>query len=668
MKIALTRTRRSTCTIDHTWEILVVFTLLLSMVCSMGAALGKPADMEKRKKEMAQILLKNFNIFISYSWNKDDDHIDVDYLCSRIKHIEVGKHKISQYCIDLRGYDITRNVDSLEKFDYTSVQSILEKIGAIRCKRIYIDCPIPFKVAKLLIERLVVKRKVEMYGESYEIKGCMDFLLSYKACKLRKEIALKLKWSTTIPLIITISCYPWKFVKDVFKEWVGSRKIKQLYIYYSDIESLDLWELKMAKECIISIEDCWNVRSILLPKEAIDRYTCIRLLSLPSLKNIFSIRNIYSSKTIDSLILDRHSFTVLMRACRENKSLRKVLQVRGLHLFCMPRTFQKVAEISSPWIRTKNIILYIEYCKSCRISQEEDMVSYSPEAIKSVGIDCLKAPVYKNVEDDETKFLNKRKHTSEFLKRIGIFTKEISSRFFECSHAIDNVDTFKRLPKLKICLKNSKEIQKAIEEFQEVYNTLCVHAHYSMLDIDGLDALEEDTKVLGKMFACMGTRIEVDIFRFHNVKGSIDEEVKEENHLVPVQASKNKFNLQTVEFYNSEISFIKSMLTKYSYFPDAMIIIDCKGIKKEEDLWGLFPRLMKSELFEVKLMNAEKIMEDLHKNGCSIDKKLLDTPGNLILPIEDLKWAKKFPYIINYMFPKKILFLLHTFPSLQERV
>ncbi|KAI5174801.1 hypothetical protein NEFER02_0911 [Nematocida sp. LUAm2] len=651
MERALRRTKRSTYATACVWKMSMVFIMLFSIACSMKTFLELSSDIEKRKKEIAQVLLNTFDIYIPYSQNAY--YINVDYFFFQIEYIKLDKHNVDQYYIDLRRHNITRNVDSSKKFDYTSIQNILKDIGVIRCRRIDIDHNIPFKVARMLIERLAVEEKIEMCGNIGENTSPEVYLLNKKANDIREKIILDLNWSIISSLIISIECYPWKFVENVLKEWVGAREIEQIYIYYSDIEILDLWKLKMAKECIISIEDCWNVKSIFFPKGTVDRYRCIRLLSLPSLENIFSIRNIYSSKTIDSLILDRHSFTVLMRVCRENNFLRKVLQVRGLHLFCMPRTFQEVAEISSPWIRTKNIILYIEYCKSCRISQEEDMVSYSPEAIKSVGIDCLKAPSYENVEDDETKFLNKRIYSSELLKRIGVFTKEISPRFFECPYAIDNVDTFKRLPKLKIHLKNSKEIQEAIEEFQEVYNTLCVHAHYSMLDIDGLDALEEDTKVLGKMFACMGVRIKVDVFRFYNVKGSIDEEVKEEKHLVPVQASKNKFNLQSVEFYNSEASFIRSMFTKYSYSLEIAIIIDCKGIEKEEDLWEVFPRLIRSEFPEVNLINAEKIIEEMRKNGCSIDKKLLDTPGNLILPIEDLKWAKKFPHIINSMFSKK---------------
>ncbi|KAI5179358.1 hypothetical protein NEFER01_2196 [Nematocida sp. LUAm1] len=650
MKIALRRTRESTYTVAYAWKMLAVFILLLSIVCSMDAFLGNPADVERRKKEMAEVLLNNFEMFTRCSNNNVKDILDGDHLFSQIEYVKLDKQSTGWYCIDVKDYEI--EIDGLQVVYRGDIHTIMEDIGVIRCKRLYTDPDVPFELVKMLFERIVVEKSIEIYGLCWENTDFVTSLLNDNTCSLREEIVLSLKWAAITPLKIYIAQYSWNFTENILNKWVGTREIKEIYLYYSNVEAINLQGLKMAEECSIAIENFLNMKSILLPKAVASEYMCIQLLNLPNLKKIWNIRNIYSSKTIDNLILDRYSFKVLMDAYRENEHLQTVLRVWNLHLLGMPRTFQEVAKISYFWLLAEDIIFYIDHCKSCCISEEEDMVYYSSDVIKSMGIDCLKAPSYENLSVNLSKYMDKCIFSSMFLKRIGVFTNKMSPRFFECPYDMYNVDTSKRLPRLKIHLKNSKEIQEAIEEFQKSYNTLCVHAHYSMLDINGLYALEEDTKVLEEMFACMGVRIRVDVLRFYNVKGSIDDET-EENHLVPVQASKNKFDLQTVEFYNSEISFIRSMLTKYSYFPNAMIIIDCKGIKKEEDLWGLFPRLMKSELFEVKLMNTEKIMEDLHKNGCSIDKKLLDSKNNPVLPIGNFKWAKKFPYIINYMFSKK---------------
>ncbi|KAI5171428.1 hypothetical protein NEFER03_0787 [Nematocida sp. LUAm3] len=650
MEIFLKREKRRTYIIAYAWKILVALIMLLSTMYGIEDFLEESANIEEEKNKIIDVLMSNFNIFITSA--NHDYYLDVHYLYLRIKHIDMDINSAGKYYIDLEGYDITRNGHRPKRFDYNSVQNILKTIGAIRCRRLYIGQDIPLKVTKMLIERTAIEKNIEIYGN---FKENIDFgasFLNCTTCHLRKKILGQLNWNITNPISISIGWCPWEFIEDFLEKWIGVREIKQIYVYHSNIDKIDFQKLKMAEGCSIGLEDFPHTKKIVLPKEAMIMYKYIRLLSLPNLEKISNIRNIYYGRTIDNLSLDKSSFKALIKAYRECISLENFLLVKALHLFCMSRTFQEVWGKSFPWIIAEKIIIYIEYCKFCGISKEEDMVYYSPEAIKTMDIRYLEGPVYKNIANDIAKFLDKRMQSRIFLKRIEGMSVQISTRFFKCQNYITSENNYARLPQLKIYLKNSKSIQEAIEEFQKSYNTLCVHAHYSMLDIDGFEAIKEDTKVLRKMFTCMGARIKVDMLRFHNVKGSIDEEVSEEK-LIFVDPPKIMFAVQSVEFYNSKVSFIRSMFTKYIYPPGVTVVIDCMGIKKEEDLWGLFPRMIRKELFEVKLMNTEKIMEDLHKNGCSIDKKLLDSENNPVLPIGNLKWAKKTPYIINSIFSKK---------------
>ncbi|KAI5138652.1 hypothetical protein NEAUS07_2420, partial [Nematocida ausubeli] len=655
MKIALRRTRRTretAYTTAYAWKMLAVFTMLLPMVCSMESSLGKPADIERRKREIAEILLKNFKMYTILPKQTTKYNLTTDHLLSKTEYVKLDKQSTGQYCIDVKEYEI--KIKGLKVENQGDIHTIMEDIGVIRCKKLYIDPNTPFELVKMLFERIVVEKSIELIGLSWENMNRVTPLLNDNTCSLREKTVLSLKWAATKPLKIYIAYYPWKFTESILNKWVGTREIDKIYLHHSHIEEINLQGLKMAEGCFLIIDSFSNTKSILLPKEAVGKYMCIQLLNLTNLKHISNICDVYSSTAIDNLILDQHSFKALIETYRKKASLQTVLSVAALDLFCMPHIIQEKTNVSFPWIVAKEITLYVEYCiMFCDIFEIEDMPYYSPEELKSIGIDCLAIPDYKNLTAKLSKYLDKCIWSGKFLKRIGGLDKEqISPQFFKCPYTEENKGVSKQLPQLNICLKDSTNIQEAIEEFQKNYTELAIHAHYSILNIDGLDALEEDTKVLGKMFACMGVKIRVEMLRFHNIKGSIGDETEEKDSPL-VDSPMSKFRLQSIEFYNSEISFIRSMLTKYNYFSEAVIVIDCKEIEEEEDLWGLLPKLIKNEFSEVDLRNARGILDAMRKIGCSIDPKLLGIPGNLVLPIENIKWIKGFPHIFDYIFPKK---------------
>ncbi|KAI5171426.1 hypothetical protein NEFER03_0785 [Nematocida sp. LUAm3] len=630
-------------TITHKWSILVLFMALLGEGFCMGGYLEKLKIIGK--KEIIQNLVEYFDI-IEEDNSSHYSSVAINDLCMKIKY---ARDSYNIY-IDLTDLIVNGKKESPET--HTKLENTLHKIEGIRCKSLNVDLKrFSFGLVKMLIERMVIECRLNIYGFHEEETPPNAFFMNQRIENLQKKAFLEMNW-----IICTqISLYIMDCSEIIFKailNWIGTRKINNMHIRSINIKELDLKQTNLTSQCRVAIKDLSEVESIFFLEEGTGIYGSIELLKLPKLKNITGICNLSYSVMITSLYLDQTSFKVLATICQNNLngSTRNILYTKTLYLSYMPYTFNKIQNLSScEWIISKKVIVYIDYCTFCKISIEEVMPNETYlQVLRRVGVMWLKKPVCKPFSAINH-FFDIYKCSIELMCNIGNTNFPLQEQYLICSN---NMQNSKRkyclqLPYIKIELKFYEKIQSEIERFQENYDMLPTHTKYNIVDLIGSDNPQNDANLLVKLFACMGHIIKANNISFINMKDFIGEDSPQPNsNLSEIAPFVSMFKVTRICFFNSHENFIRRILDRYSYAPGAQIYIECQSIEKES-IWCLCQKIVNYAFSDIFLISASQIVEEFRSKGYI-------TPyikyNEISLRISSAKWFLEYPLFVKNLF------------------
>ncbi|KAI5173079.1 hypothetical protein NEFER03_2057 [Nematocida sp. LUAm3] len=649
MSIYIGKERRRNYIEAHAWKAFVIFIVTLDACFGMGAKLGKHASHKKEKEEMACVFLEYFTIKEIKSTAEIPYMLKPNELCKKIHYMK------KKHYIDLEDPSMMATLFEQYQHDQIQLQNLLENIGCIRFSNLCIDLFLSFDLAKMFLERIAIKDKLYI-NKLYVINEQTDAGLDTNAIScLRNAVFAAIGWKiVSTPIELHIVQYTQPHIRALLK-WIGARKIKALVIQNSNIKALDLKEIKLAKNCNIVMCGLPDIEKIEFPSGKGKSYGFIEIHGVPKLKKIANMCQLLSSRIKNTLSLDAKSYRVLAKTYKamanthEQKTgevLRKALWTKHLHIDYMPYTFDKLADLSSPWIETENVIICVEYCNSCNMSMKDLFPNYSLKTLKRVGIKCSSSPVYR-ASRERSKCFEKFKYSGEFIQAIRNIPEKIDKRCFKCPKKSRH---HKTLPALEIDLNRSEQIQKAIESFQDRYDMLPVHSNYGELHVYESDRHMYNPNTLEKMFLCMGQIIKLDVLSFCNMKVLVGGDIKKKASLL-TESPKTKFVLKELKFYGSAARFIGHMLAKYLYEPGFVIYIDCKKID-EESIQALCLKMAEKHLFsEIILKNAFSTIETVHKKSCSIYKKIED---KLVLSFGEPEYFIKVAHLISCALKKNL--------------
>ncbi|KAI5173317.1 hypothetical protein NEFER03_2246 [Nematocida sp. LUAm3] len=168
---------------------------------------------------------------------------------------------------------------------------------------------------------------------------------------------------------------------------------------------------KITKDCPIVLDILSDTKRAVLSQTENNTYSYIELFETPIIQEINTRDTSSSTIVVDDLWIDKQTFINLITEYtisskkdgakyKEDKSVRQVLVVENLHLYEMPYTFTETHDILSPWIKAKNVTIYIEHCDKCSILIENIVPEkYIKANLANIGIYCENDPVYKSLTD-----------------------------------------------------------------------------------------------------------------------------------------------------------------------------------------------------------------------------------------------------------------------------
>ncbi|KAI5172938.1 hypothetical protein NEFER03_1944 [Nematocida sp. LUAm3] len=606
MEISMRKGREGFFSVVHVLKMLIVAMSMLSMVLGINSFFESSESIKYKKRIVEEMLLQYFNV---ESVSSTTLRLKPIYYFSRILNRSI---KENYTYIGLTGDLIRRRALNYRMWpNPMDIERSLTKadIGGIKCKSFYIDSILPFKLVKMLIDQMVVEEKLHVNGFAWQPESCDTLLNKEKMVYVHQSMLSKINWHTPQPLELLIDYCRENVVGYIF-QWVGTRTVKKLSVKGSDMEVLDLREVKITKKCHIAITSHKDLEHIELPKIEEKEYAYIKLHRLPKLKGI-SGNSIHESTAlvVNELWIDRNTFIALAKSYKAERAdhpVRKGFHAKNVHLDYMPHTFEEMAGMSYIWLQAEKMILHIEYCDLCSISKEtvlmeEDVLG----RLRSAGIACLGAPVYKDL-DKRDKLDKKPKWSRQFIRKVGCIKQQIDLDVFKCSQSSTNHSA---LLSLQIYLKNSDMLQAAIRKFQERYDQVSIHTHYEIISIYGDTDTNSDLNLLMDIFSCMGLQIKISALYFSNIKKFVQENAQKHTKL-SIAASKITLILNSLYFYSLEAAPIIDMLSMWAYPPGCKIFIDCQTIKNQEDWVGIGQKLDQG-FSEIVLRNASMAVKIL---------------------------------------------------------
>ncbi|KAI5172342.1 hypothetical protein NEFER03_1456 [Nematocida sp. LUAm3] len=695
MKGILKREKRRNHEIIYTWKIFIAIMMLFSVVLSTetnrdgsteaktidtmcpivndnnehNTSINKEAGTKNKssdsvynlygnmyeKKGIAKILLNYFYIKLQTSKYITSEHnvIAVKDLCRMMKYVKEEE----LYYIDLKHCYVTSDGYGLEPLNYEMVDELLKKIGGIRCKFLYINKYVPLKFIEVLIRIIVVDWCLYIDCSNWNLRDSYTHGVSNNTeCKLR-NILSKTEWDepTLCSLSLTNCCDT--TIKTILN-CIGTRKIEEIVIDSSSMQEIDVKRINIINECFFVLLNMASIKRI--PFLEVKEKLSINSKSAPS--NASSDSNAVK----DSLRLDRATLKSLVNAYKETETMseRKVLQVKNLHLEYMPYTFQEIASVShSPWIRIENLIIHADICNNrdacdfcnncdfCDIHKEELIIEENLlNIVKKMGIQYLTTPCYEIVKSDSKYWSNK----SVLLRPIIKNMPEIAGKVHNIHQCCYNKHAVYIISPFEIHLEYFKEHQQTLANFQSKHDIISAYMKYDYITIHGTgsESPENDIILLDDIIKCGGPRIKLYALAFHNMDGVNDLDTKDKNTQItqPSILPKTKFVLSELYFYYSKVDFIISMLTKYSYAPDASIYIDCENIETE-DVVRFCQKILKHKFFKIFLENAAKLIKEGQEKtkypDCYIRRNTVD------IPLRNFQWQKKYPLLFKLLFQEK---------------
>ncbi|KAI5172945.1 hypothetical protein NEFER03_1951 [Nematocida sp. LUAm3] len=608
------------------------------------------------EKEIAEILLEVFHI--------EDPRTHKTYLFMHgLEHLftRMAYHEYKYY-IDLKGFLIRKIPEPPNQNQHDKkLEYILERIGGIRCACIFFDSwgHVSFKLAKMFFDRVVFKTRIHICYMHPAKTALPGKTLSTKemAWALKLPGRLKETWKTSTPIELIIEGCS-EAITEYFLSYVRSRKIKKLKISNIEygMELLGLEENRVTEDCPITLNGLIDTERVVLPQVKNNKYAHIELLGLPMLQELnikhvctkpleaptlqelttvyayikslgaYALQRVNTKDTntpisaivVEDLCMDELTFISMVTAymaslkkdsiqSKEDKPARQVLEVENLRLYEMLYNFTETQDIPSPWMKVKNVTIYIEHCDGCGIPMENIVLEKCTKAaLASVGIQCEDDPVYEYPNNSD---IMKSRETCS--KRLIYELANICtiSNHFRCPNSCNCPQALVPLS-LDIDLNNYERIQKAIVVFERRYSVVSVHAKYLTIKMRGSESPQRDISLMESIFKCLGPRINVDILCFYGMKELVGLNMPIQNPDLSFIIPYNKSTFIVNELYlsNSNISFITHILTKYSYSAETKICIDCKTVRKEH-IFDLCQEMASREISAIVLRNAEDIME-----------------------------------------------------------
>ncbi|KAI5172942.1 hypothetical protein NEFER03_1948 [Nematocida sp. LUAm3] len=370
---------------------------------------------------------------------------------------------------------------------------------------------------------------------------------------------------------------------------------------------------KITKNCSIVLDILSNTKRIVLTQTENNTYSYIALFESPMLQVINTRDTSTPTIIVKDLCIDGPTFISLVTAymlglekdgiqSEGDNPVRQVLVVENLHLYEMPYTFTKTHDVLSPWIKAKNVTIYIEHCDKCGIPIENIVSEQcTKETLANIGIQCEDDPVYASFTNP-VKLEDKAKCSKRFIDEIGC--KDIELIRLKCPNNY-NSTLYSASFFLDIDLNNSKKIQNAIDEFQKRHNMVSIHAKYFVINIHGSNSPKSDISLIESIFKCLGPRIKAYSLCFYDMKEFVEINVPiQSQDLSFIILPKRTLIMDEFCFYNSDIGFIGNMLNSY-HIPDIGIYIDGKE-KNKKDIKALKLEAMNKKAASIATKEEEK--------------------------------------------------------------
>ncbi|KAI5174803.1 hypothetical protein NEFER01_2185 [Nematocida sp. LUAm1] len=636
MEIILRREKRQrACIVECMWRMLVVYVALLSMaygtervVDANGRANslqnqgynGKEQkdthdsanNIEQEKKKIAKNLLRVFHI--DRPLGRRDNSIDmhnIEYFCKKITYQE------SRYYVDLSDFHIW-TTNSREVVCYSElVEKTLKQIGYIRCGGLIFgrNMNTYFQLVKILMDQIIVEDSLYLYSV-YVNWSSPNAPMSVDVIDCIGKLPEKLKedWKVRSPIALFIGKCCQKLT-EYFLNYMKNRKIKEINIedLESGLEVFDLGKNRITEECPIILNGLPDTKRVVLPQAKNNTYAYIKLLGIPMLQGINTKGTSSSNIVVKDLGLDGQTLISLVKAymmslqnddteSEGSKPARQVLEVENLHLYEMPYAFIKTEDISFPWMKVKNVTIYIEHCDGCDISVKDVVPQKCTKAtLAKVGIQCKNSSVYESLTDSDM-LKDKAVCSQKFIEEISCTSIHLNC--FKCPNNSD-AKVYSAPCFLNIDLNNSEKIQKAIGDFQKKHNMISIHIKHPTLKIRGSKSPKNDISLIESIFKCLGARIRADIICFYDIKEFVELNMLTQGQdLSFIIPPKSTFIMNAFQFYNSDIGFIGDMLNSY-HIPDIGIYIDGKE-KNKKDIKALKLEAMNKKAANIAIKEEER--------------------------------------------------------------
>ncbi|KAI5173319.1 hypothetical protein NEFER03_2248 [Nematocida sp. LUAm3] len=570
-------------------------------------------NIEQEKKNIADALLKMFNINKPYSLNNDRMNMkDIEYLCRKITYQK------SRYYIDLSDFHIHITNSKNKTSYYKSIKNIFKQIGYIRCQGVIFNCKIKmhFQLAKMFIDQIIFEDNLCIYSVHFKGGSPSDSLpISEMGCRFKLPEELKEAWKACTPIAISIGKCCQKLT-EYFLNYVKSREIKILVIedLESGLEVFDLGENKITEECPITLNGLPNTKRVVLPLTENNKYSYIKIFGIPMLQGINTKDASNSNIVVDVLRLDRQTFISMVAAymaslkkddtqSEGDKPATQVLEVENLHLYDMTHIFIKTEDIFLPWMKVKNVTIYIEHCDKCGISIENIVPEKCTKAtFANIEIQCENDPVYESLANLAI-LEDKAICSQNFIKEISCVTMWLIE--LKCPNngkeAVYPEPLF-----MNIDLNNSERIQKAIDDFQKRYSMVSIHAKYFIINIYGSKSPPSSISLIESIFKSLGPRINIDLLCFYDIKEFVEISIPTQGQDLSFITPPNKstFIMNMLYFYKSDIGFVDNMLNSY-HISGIGIYIDGEG-KNKKDIEALKLEAMNKKAANIIIKEEER--------------------------------------------------------------
>ncbi|KAI5179424.1 hypothetical protein NEFER01_2243, partial [Nematocida sp. LUAm1] len=349
-------------------------------------------DMEKRK--IVKNIDKLMNSNIHNNWRIPNGQDPIDYY-SKLTECMDGLYYID--FSDIYFVSLLSKGNNNENIDWEEAKNLLEKIGGIK-----LDCwdiianfsedPIPFTIIKMLTERIVSFKDLEIHGQNISIKND-DLNSVVEDCGLKskqKDALQKLNWEVNkkISMIRLEKCS--KDIIEYCLKFYIPRNFSDLEIIESpDIKEIDLSMINLKKKRNILLADFPQLESIVFLVETDMECPSLFLECLPKLKKITNFDTFISSGVLlCELHVDWEIFKKIEEMCR--RVTKEPLVSSLLEIYCVPYPPEDIDILPHyPWIHVDNLRMHIRIPNSYTSIEDNEKNSYSADVVRNMGINLL---------------------------------------------------------------------------------------------------------------------------------------------------------------------------------------------------------------------------------------------------------------------------------------